>query len=538
MKRREFLQGTFAAGVALPMVPRLSAPANAGPAAAPAPLPQSFELEEATVATLQEGMTSGRWTARSITEQYLRRIASVDRAGPSINSVIELNPDALDIADRLDQERKTKGPRGPLHGVPVLVKDNLDSGDRMATTAGSLALAGSNAPRDSTVVERLRNAGAVLLGKTNLSEWANYRSTTSTSGWTGRGGLTRNPYILDHNACGSSSGSGAAAAASLAAITIGTETDGSVVCPSSICGLVGIKPTVGLVSRAGIIPISATQDTAGPMCRTVTDAALVLAAIQGADPRDSATRAAGARAPGGYVDQLRPDGLKGARLGVVRKGFGLPSSVDPVLAEAIAALKHAGAVIVDPADIPHIAKLSDPETLILDFEFKAGIAAYLATRGPGFPMKTLADLIAFNSANHEKEMPWFGQEIFERSVKKGPLTDPKYRAAVATCRRLSRTEGIDAVMAAHRLDALIGITAGPSWPTDLVNGDRYTGGSSTPAAVAGYPHVTVPAGWVHGLPIGLSFFGKAWSEGTLIRYAFAFEQATKARRAPQFLPAL
>jgi amidase len=408
----------------------------------------------------------------------------------------------------------------------------------MATTAGSLALAGSSAPRDSTVVERLRKAGAVLLGKTNLSEWANFRSTNSTSGWTGRGGLTRNPYILTHNACGSSSGSGAAGAANLAAITIGTETDGSVVCPASINGLVGIKPTVGLVSRAGIIPISATQDTAGPMCRSVTDAALVLAAIQGADPRDAATRAIGTHAVADYAPMLTPDGLKGVRLGVVHKGFGLPSSVDPILAEAIAALKHQGAVIVDPAEIPHIDKLGDPEGLILDFEFKAGIAAYLASRGPGFPMKTLADLIAFNDANRAKEMPWFGQEIFERAVKRGPLTDPKYLAAVATCRRLSRVEGIDKIMATHRLDALIGITAGPSWPTDLINGDRYTGGSSSPAAVAGYPHVTVPAGWVHGLPIGLSFFGKAWSEGLLLRYAYAFEQATRQRRAPQFLPAV
>ncbi len=537
MKRRDFLQNTLTAGAALPLVPRMGSSDAARPMAG-AHSPQAFELEEATVALLQEGMASGKWTARSITEQYLARIGAMDRAGPSINSVIELNPDALAIAERLDQERKAKGTRGPLHGVPVLVKDNLDSGDRMATTAGSLALAGSSAPRDSTVVERLRSAGAVLLGKTNLSEWANYRSTNSTSGWTGRGGLTRNPYILTHNACGSSSGSGAACAASFAAITIGTETDGSVVCPSSINGLVGIKPTVGLVSRAGIIPISSTQDTAGPMCRTVMDVALVLAAIQGADARDSATRVTGARAMPDYTKLLTPDGLKGVRLGVVHKTFGLPASVDPILAEAIAALKHQGAVIVDPAEIPHADKLGEPEGVILDFEFKAGIAAYLASRGPGFPMKTLADLIAFNRANGAKEMPWFGQEIFERSVKRGPLTDAKYLAAVATCRRLSRAEGIDAIMATHRLDGLIAITAGPSWPTDLINGDRYTGGSSSPAAVAGYPHVTVPAGWVHGLPIGLSFFGKAWSEGALLRYAYAFEQATRQRRAPQFLPAV
>lgn len=537
MKRREFLQRTLATGAAIPLASGGSGrlrPAASTPVAGP----QQSELEEATVAILQAGMVSGKWTSRAITEQYLARIAAVDRAGPAINSVIELNPDALDIADRLDQERKARGPRSPLHGVPVLVKDNLDTGDRMATTAGSLALAGSTAPRDSTVVERLRHAGAVLLGKTNLSEWANYRSTNSTSGWSGRGGLTRNPYLLDRNACGSSSGSGAAGAASLAAITIGTETDGSVVCPASICGLVGIKPTVGLVSRAGIIPISATQDTAGPMCRTVTDAALVLAAIQGLDPRDPATRAGAPHAVTDYTSMLRPDGLKGARLGIARHGFGLPSSVEPVLGEAIAALKQQGAVIIDPAEIPNVDKLGDPETLILDYEFKTGLAAYLATRGPGFPMKTLADLIGFNSANRAKEMPWFGQEIFERAEQRGPLTDPRYLTARASARLLSRARGIDAIMARHRLDALVAITAGPSWPTDLVNGDRYTGGSSSPAAVAGYPHVTVPAGWLHGLPVGLSFFGKAWSEGALIRFAYGFEQATRQRRAPQFLPAL
>ncbi|HEU5217537.1 MAG TPA: amidase [Gemmatimonadales bacterium] len=537
MKRREFLQGSLTAGAAIPLAARGTRSGSPVPSTS-APLSQPFELEEATVATLREGMVSGKWTARSITEQYLARIASIDRAGPMLNAVIELNPEAPAIADRLDQERQTRGPRSPLHGIPVLVKDNLDSGDRMETTAGSLALAGSSAPKDSTVVERLRNAGAVLLGKTNLSEWANYRSTNSTSGWSGRGGLTKHPYVLDRNACGSSSGSGTAGAASLAAITIGTETDGSVVCPSSINGLVGIKPTVGLVSRAGIIPISATQDTAGPMCRTVTDAALVLTAIQGADPRDPATRAIGTRRLPDYATTLRPDGLKGVRLGIARHGFGLPSNVEPVLTEAIAALKALGAVIVDPAEIPNVDKLGDPEGVILDFEFKAGIAAYLASRGPGFPMKTLADLIAFNTANHAKEMPWFGQEIFERSVKKGPLTDPKYLAAVAACRRLSRAQGIDAIMARHKLDALVALTAGASWPTDLVNGDRYTGGCSTPAAVAGYPHVTVPGGWLHGLPVGLSFFGTAWSEGPLLRYAFAFEQATRHRRPPQFLPAL
>ena len=534
MDRREFLLSSVVTGIAASQ-PR--PPASTPDSPAPAPV-QAFELEEATLEQLQAGMRSGRWTSRSITEQYLARIEAVDRAGPRLNSVIEVNPDAVQIAAELDAERKAKGPRGPLHGIPVLVKDNLDSGDKMQTTAGSLALVGTPAPRDSTVVMKLREAGAVLLGKTNLSEWANYRSTTSTSGWSGRGGLTLNPYVLDHNACGSSSGSGAAAAANLAAISIGTETDGSVVCPSSICGLVGIKPTVGLVSRAGIIPISATQDTAGPMCRTVADAAAVLWAIQGFDPRDPATTPLKTRRLDNWSTGLSADALRGARLGVARKGFALPPNVDGVLGEALAALKQLGAVLVDPAEIPNLGKLDRPETLVLDYEFKAGLAAYFATRGPGFPIRDLADLIVYNTAQRDRELPWFGQEIFERSVKRGPLSTPEYRRALAECGRLARGLGIDALLATHRLDAVVAITAGPSWPSDLVNGDRYTGGCSTPAAVAGYPHVTVPAGMVHGLPIGLSFFGPAWSEARLLGFAHAFERETRQRRAPQFLPKL
>lgn len=531
MDRRAFLQSAVLAGA---VRATSVAPGSTGPALA-SQVP-AFELDEATIATLSEGVRTGKWTARGITEQYLARIAEVDRAGPTLRSVLEINPDALAIADQLDAERKASGPRGALHGIPVLVKDNLDSGDRMSTTAGSLALAGTRASRDSTVVANLRRAGAVLLGKTNLSEWANYRSTTSSSGWSAVGGLTRNPYVLDRSACGSSSGSGAAAAANLAGVTIGTETDGSITCPASICALVGIKPTVGLVSRAGIIPISATQDTAGPMCRTVTDAALVLEAIQGVDPRDSATSRAAGRMARSYRDALRRGGLKGARLGVARRGFGLPPSVDPVLAEAIAALRSLGAVILDPAEVPNAEKLSDPEIVVLDFEIKAGLADYLATRDQGTGVRTLADIIDFNTANREQEMPWFGQEIFERAQRRGSLTDPVYRTALATCRRLSRGLGIDALMARRRLDAIVAITAGPSWPIDLVNGDRYTGGATSPAAVAGYPHITVPAGWVHGLPIGLSFFGRAWSEAKLIGMAFDFEQGTAVRRAPQFLP--
>lgn len=533
MERRAFLRtATLAAAAGL--APR---PPEAIAASATASFQSpGLELEELTVVELQEGMTRGRWTARGLAEQYLSRIDAIDRNGPRLGSIIETNPDALRIADELDAERRSRGSRGPLHGIPVLVKDNLDTGDRMRTSGGSAALEAGTAPRDSDVVDRLRRAGAVLLGKTNLSEWANFRSTRSTSGWSAVGGQTRNPYVLDRNPCGSSSGSGAAAAASLAAVTIGTETDGSIVCPSAICGIVGIKPTVGLVSRAGIIPISATQDTAGPMCRTVADAALVLMAIQGYDPRDPATGPMRTRIARDYTQSLRPDGLRGARLGIARKGFGLPPSVEPVLADGIAACRDAGAVIVDPAEVANVDKLGDPEFEVLLYEFKQGMADYLAARGAG--PRRLEDLIRFNAQHREREMPWFGQEIFEQAAQKGPLTTPAYRRALGTCRRLSRALGIDAVMTTHRLDAVVAITTGPAWPTDYVNGDRYTGGCSTAAAVAGYPHVTVPAGFVHGLPIGLSFFGRAWSEPTLIRLAYAFEQATRARKPPGYRPAI
>ncbi len=531
MERRAFLHSASLAAAA-GLAPRT-------PLAAARSVPQSpaFELAELGVPELQEGMTAGRWTARGLAEQYLARIDQVDRRGPGLGSVIQTNPDALRLADELDQDRRARGPRGPLHGIPVLIKDNLDTADRMRSSAGSLALESGTAPRDSDVVDRLRRAGALLLGKTNLSEWANFRSTRSTSGWSALGGQTRNPYVLDRNPCGSSSGSGTAASANLAAVTIGTETDGSIVCPSSICGLVGLKPTVGLVSRAGIIPISATQDTAGPMCRTVTDAAIVLSAIQGYEPRDPATAPMRTRIARDYAGALVPDGLKGARLGVAREGFGLPSNVEPILTEAIAACRAQGAVIVDPAEVPNVQQLGDPEFEVLLYEFKQGIAEYLATR-PTTELRSLADLIRFNESRRDRVMPWFGQEIFERAQAKGPLTDTAYRRAFGSCRRLSRTLGIDAVMGRHRLDAVIAVTTGPAWPIDYVNGDRYTGGCSTPAAVAGYPHVTVPAGWIHGLPVGLSFFGRAWSEATLIRLAFAFEQATQHRRAPEFKPSI
>jgi amidase len=502
----------------------------------PPPSPTEFELNELSVQQLQDGMASGRYTSRRLVELYLQRIAQIDAAGPRLRSVIETNPDALSIADALDAERKAKGVRGPLHGIPVLIKDNIDTGDKMLTTAGSLALVGAPAPRDSFVAERLRAAGAVILGKTNLSEWANIRSTRSTSGWSARGGLVKNPYVLDRNPCGSSSGTGAAIAANLAAVGVGTETDGSVVCPSSVTALVGIKPTIGLVSRAGIIPIAHSQDTAGPMTRTVSDAAVLLNAMAGVDPRDSSTSSAPTTRED-YTEALKTNALQGARIGVARQQyFGYSAPADRLIEEAIAQMKSAGATIVDPADIPTAARLDACEIEVLLYELKADLNGYLATRGTAAAASTLKDLIAFNERERAREMPYFGQELFVRAEAKGPLTTPEYIAASTLCRRLAGTQGIDAVMTMHRLDALVAPTLGPAWPTDLLNGDHITGSSSTPAAVAGYPSITVPAGWVEELPVGILFIGRAWSESRLIGLAFAFEQATKHRRPPTFLP--
>jgi amidase len=522
-------------------LPRAPRTADRGPPARLAPV--SFELEETTVAELQAAMRSGARTARSIAEAYLARIEEVDRRGPAVNSVIEINPDAVAIADARDQERRAGRVRGPLHGIPVLLKDNIDTADRMRTSAGSLALADSVAARDAFLVERLRDAGAVILGKTNLSEWANFRSTRSTSGWSARGGQTKNPYALDRNPCGSSSGSGVAVSANLAPLAIGTETDGSIVCPASACGVVGIKPTVGLVGRSGIVPISHSQDTAGPMARTVADAATLLGAIVGVDPRDAATRARRGRAHTDYTRFLDPAGLRGARIGVARNFFGFSDKVDRAMNEAVAAMKSAGAVLVDPANIATRGKFDDSEFEVLLYEFKADLNAYLATLGPRAPThppaagtRSLADLIAFNERNRDREMPFFGQEIFLMAEKKGPLTTRAYRLALAKNRRLSRDEGIDAVIARHRLDAIVAPTGSPAWPTDLLNGDHFTGGSSTMAAVAGYPSVTVPVALIHGLPVGISFFASAYSEPTLIRLAYALEQTMKARTAPRFLP--
>jgi amidase len=530
MNRRRFLGcGAVAGAAALTGRGARVDPTPADPVVVP-----PFELDEATVADLQKRMATGEMTARRLTAAYLGRIAALDPQGPELRSVIETNPDSLLIADALDAERKAKGPRGPLHGIPVLVKDNVDTADRMTTTAGSLALEGSTPFLDSHVAARLRDAGAVILGKANLSEWANFRSTRSVSGWSARGGQCRNPYALDRNPCGSSSGSGVAVSANLAPVAVGTETDGSIVCPATTCGVVGIKPTVGLVSRAGIIPISHTQDTAGPMALTVADAAVLLTVLAGVDARDPATAEAKGRAAD-YSRSLDPGGLRGARIGVARNLAGFHPDTDHLFDEAVAEMKRRGAEIVDPADVPNVKALGDPEFEVLLYEFKAGVEAYFASLGPKAPLKTLGELIQFNERNRGREMPYFGQEIFLKAQEKGPLSTSAYREALEKCRRLSRPEGLDAVLDRHRLDALVAPTGAPAWVIDPVSGDHFVGGNSTPAAVAGYPVISVPMGFVFGLPVGLSFIGRAWSESTLVRLAFAFEQATRHRRPPRFL---
>jgi amidase len=539
--RRSFLRSAVVTGAASAIYPAMGAARAEAASAAPresAAEVKPFELEEITIGELQDGIKSGKFTAHSLAEKYLARIDEIDKRGPAINAVIELNPDALSIADALDQERKAKGARGPLHGIPMLIKDNIDTGDRMMTTAGSLALLGSKAPKDSFVAQKLRAAGAVILGKTNLSEWANTRSSHSVSGWSGRGGLTRNPYALDRNPCGSSSGTGAGISANFAAAGIGTETDGSIVCPSSANGLAGIKPTVGLVSRAGIIPISHTQDGAGPMCRTLRDAAIVLGALTGVDPEDSATSASAGKAQADYAPYCDPNGLKGARIGVARKYFGFNDAVDALMEQSLDVMKKQGAILVDPADIETLGKFDDSEALLFMYELKADLAAYLARLGPGAPVKTLKDVIEFNDRNRAKEMPYFGQDLLVKSETKGPLTEKEYLDAVAKNHQLARTEGIDATMDKFHLDAIVGPTGGPAWITDLITGDHFSGGSSNAAAVAGYPNINVTAGSISGLPVGISFFGRAWSEPTLIKLAYAFEQATKARQKPRFLPTI
>jgi amidase len=532
--RREFLETALALGAGSACRPEPTVPA---PASAEQPVPD-FELDELTVRELQAAMDEGRLTARRITELYLGRIEAIDKDGegrPGLHSVIEVNPEALSAAEALDRERKEKGVRGPLHGIPVPLKDNLATSDRMTTTAGSLALEGSTPARDSFVAARLRAAGAVLLAKVNLSEWANFRSTRSSSGWSARGGQCRNPYVLDRNPCGSSSGSGAATSANLGAVSIGTETDGSIVCPSTANGLVGLKPTLGLVSRAGIIPVAQSQDTAGPMTRTVEDTAIVLSAIAGVDPRDAATSSSEGRVAPDYTRFLDPNGLSGKRIGVARQLFGFHPGVDRLMEDALSEMKRLGAVLIDPVKLPETEELEDTEMEVLLYEFKAGLNSYLAELGESAPVKTLADVIAFNERNREREMPYFEQELFLRAEEKGPLTERAYREALAKNHRVSREEGIDKVIREHQLSAIAAPTGGPAWTTDLVNGDHFSGGSSTFAAVAGYPDITVPAGDIQGLPVGISFFAGAWSEPDLLAIAYAFEQATKFRRKPGFL---
>ena len=503
--------------------------------APPSAVSPPFELEELTLDQLQDGMQRGVWSARTAAEAYLARIDELDARGPALRAVLEVNPDALAIADELDRERREAGPRGPLHGVPVLLKDNIDTADRMTTTAGSLALVGSIAEEDSEVAGRLRRAGAVLLGKANLSEWANFRSTRSSSGWSARGGQCRNPYALDRNPCGSSSGSAVAVAANLAMIAIGTETNGSIVCPASANALVGIKPTVGLVSQAGIVPIAHSQDTAGPMTRTVRDAALTLVAI-GSDEAWQANQDGQATSLEATLgSMLDPDGLRGARVGVARRFFGFHRHTDRVIEDALDVIRQAGATVVDPVEWPSAPIWNTVEQEVLLYEFKTDLDAYLATRGPDARVRSLDDVIAFNEQHRDQVMAFFGQELFYQAAAKGPLTEPRYLAALGANRRLAREDGIDLMMDRYELDALVAPTGGPAWTTDLINGDHFSGGSARPAATAGYPHITVPAGDVFGLPIGLSFFGRAWSEPTLIRLAFAFEQLTKNRRPPRFL---
>jgi amidase len=534
LDRRHFLVGSALGVGALGLV-------HCSPSSNPDDKPETvtgFELEEVSLAELQEGMTSGRWTSKQLTALYLGRIEALNGQGPTLRAVIETNPDAIAIAETLDEERRQGRVRGPLHGIPILLKDNIATQDKTTTTAGSLALAGSIPPEDSFVARRLREAGAVLLGKANLSEWANFRSTRASSGWSGRGRQCRNPYVLDRNPSGSSSGSAVAASASMVAVAIGTETNGSIVSPASANGVVGVKPTVGLISRSRIIPISHSQDTAGPMGRTVRDVAIVLGALTGVDPEDPATAASKGQAHTDYTRFLDENALRGARIGVARNQFGFDPNVDALMDAAIEAMRKRGAVIVDPVAIPTYGDFMGSVFEILLYEFKADLNTYLAGLGPQAPIKSLAEAIAFNEAHADTSMPYFGQEIFHMAQAKGPLTEQAYLDARALARRVARDEGIDKTMTEHNLDAIVAPTGGPAWPTDLVTGDHFLGGSSTAAAAAGYPIVTVPAGDIQGLPVGMSFMGGAWSEPTLLKLAYAFEQATRHRKVPRFLPTL
>ncbi len=529
--RRQFIFSTVLGGAALATGCRGGGPANR--TAEETIGVRAFELDEVPVAELTVRMVSGQMTSRSITALYLNRIASLNTAGPELRAIIETNPQALDTADALDRERRTTGPMGPLHGIPVLLKDNIDTADGMTTASGSLALESSISPRDAFLTRRLRAAGAIILGKANLSEWANFRSRESTSGWSGRGGQCRNPYMLDYNPCGSSSGSAVAVSSNLAPLAVGTETSGSIMCPSSRNGIVGVKPTVGLVSRSGIIPIAESQDTAGPMARTVADAALLLGSMTGVDPLDPATDSGDTRAESDYMQFLDTGKLAGARIGVARN-FNFDSGVWDVFEDAVQVIRDAGANIVDPANVPNMNQYSVSSFEVLLYEFKSGLNRYLESLGPEAPVRTLAEIIDFNAANVERSMPYFGQDILIEAQRKGPLSEPGYLEALENNRRFSRREGIDRVMDAHDLDAVIAPTGEPAWITDHVRGDPETSSSSRPAAVAGYPAVTVPMGFLGELPVGISFFGRPWSEALLLGLAYGYEQAASHRRPPQF----
>jgi amidase len=527
--RRQFLKTGLIGAAAVAASSQLDLNASAQSSVKP------FELEEITLAELRAGLNSGRFTSQQLVEMYSQRISEIDRQGPSIRAVIEMNPDAMAIAKKADDERKAGGGRGPMHGIPILIKDNIATGDKMSTSAGSLALKDARSPKDSFVAAQLRKAGAIILGKTNLSEWANIRSSHSSSGWSGRGGQTLCPYALDRNPSGSSSGTGAAVSANECPVGIGSETDGSIVSPACSNGLVGLKPTVGLVGRTGIIPISHTQDTAGPMARTVADAAALLSVLAAVDPEDEAAKASSGKAQD-YLRVLDPNGLKGARLGVLRKYAGESIKVDALFADALKVMKEAGAEIVDPVEVTTLGKFDDSEFQVLLYELKADLPKYFQWFGPTSPLKTLADAIDFNNKHAAEEMPYFGQEVFLKADQKGPLTSDEYVKALADCRKSSREEGIDATMNKHKLDAIICPTGTAAWPIDLVNGDGGYSSSSSLAAVAGYPHITLPMGYVLGMPVGISFFGRARSEASLIKYAYAYEQKTKWRKAPKFLP--